>query len=126
MNHSIIKRVLLASAAFTFVGTLAGCGEPVEKSLVKQHAASVAAAESEPTVDVADIISQAQASHDKSVAMAHGWTRTQPLIDKASDALTSGEADNAREMAARALVMADAAIAQAELEKTAWTARVPK
>ncbi len=126
MNHSSFKRVLLASTAFAFAAALTACGEPVEKSLVKQEAAPVAAADSAPVVDVADIISRAQASHEKSVAMSHGWTRTQPLINKASDALTSGETDAAQEMAERALGMADAAVAQAEIEKTAWQARVPK
>ena len=127
MSNLSVKGTLLVGTLVAIAVGVSACGEPVEKSLLEKHeAAPAATTQTVEKPDVDDIISRAQATHDKSVALAHGWTRTQPLINKASDALTSGDAEAAREMAERALVMAHAAVAQAELEMTAWKARVPK
>jgi len=123
LNCELFKPVLLGITVTVLVVGLSACGKPVEKMLVEEASSN---AEAPPADDVSSIIAQAQAKHDEAMALSHGWTRTQPLIDRATVAEAEGDEGAARALAERALLQASASVEQAHLEVNAWKARVPK
>ena len=126
LSSSLSKKFVLGATVILLVVGLGGCGKPVEKILVEEEAAIETRVSAAPVADVATIIEQAQTQHDKAIALSHGWTRTQPLIDNASVALDGGDAAAARTFAKRALAQATASVEQAQLEVNAWKVRAPK
>lgn len=74
------------------------------------------------SAEVEKLLAQAQASLDVARAAGNSWTSTQKLMDAAREASDEGEA---LELARRALLTADKAREQSQLEQDAWQARVP-
>ncbi|MBT4522248.1 MAG: hypothetical protein HOC23_19795, partial [Halieaceae bacterium] len=70
-------------------------------------------------------IERAQQSLNKATELGHAWSVTPTLIDAAEAELAARRPDAALVAAQRALVTANAAIAQAKSEQSAWQARVP-
>ncbi len=124
-SGGIFKRVLFTTGLCVLVAGLSACGEPVEKVL-EAKAGHNTRVKDVALVEPASLIVEAQALHDKSMSQSHGWTTTQPMIDKARAAMNEGDTDTARELAERALSMATAAVEQGKTEATAWKARVPQ
>lgn len=87
----------------------------------------VACAEPDKPADsIQDIIGQAQAAHQTAAEQGHAWTRTSQLLASAKDKLSKGEERAAMVDAQRALLTANASVAQAANEEIAWKGRVPK
>lgn len=75
--------------------------------------------------DPAATLAKADAVYEKALALGHGWSVTQPLIDEAHAALAGGDQLKAQALADRALLTAEQSLEQAEREQTAWRSRVP-
>lgn len=67
---------------------------------------------------------QAASIYEQALAREHGWSVTQPLIQAAREAAAAGDEVLAQELADRALVTAEQALKQAEVEESAWRSRV--
>ena len=78
------------------------------------------------TRDVNALLADAVAADQRAAESLHAWTKTSRLIEKSRRLLAEGQDEAALETARRALFIAEASVAQAEREKTAWQARVPK
>ena len=74
------------------------------------------------TPEVEQLLAQAEASLAKARQAGNSWTTTEKLIQAARQAENQGEA---LELARRALLTADTAREQQQLELDAWQARVP-
>lgn len=75
--------------------------------------------------EVRALLRQAAAQHAEALRLEHGWTSTAPLMQAAREALERGELQRAAELAGRALLMAEQALAQARREREAWRHRAP-
>ncbi len=86
-----------------------------------------ACAEPDNTADsIEDIIGKAEAAHQTAAEQGHAWTKTAQFLASAKDKLANGEEGAAMVDAQRALLTANASVAQAANEEIAWKGRVPK
>jgi len=105
MSRNPILTVLLATV-------LVGCGRATE-------------APPDPAAAARDAIALAEQRQQASAELGHAWHEPIVLIGAARDALEAGAYDTAKERADRAAAMAEAAIAQAQAEETAWRQQPP-
>lgn len=80
------------------------------------------AAKAGTSAEVEKVLAEAQSSLDKAREAGNSWTTTEKLMSAARQA---GNDDEAMELATRALLTADEAREQQELEQDVWQARVP-
>ena len=73
--------------------------------------------------EVEDVLARTEAAYARALALEHGWAVTEPLMEEARAALAAGEVDRAQEIAERALLTAEQAVAQAEREAESWRDR---
>jgi hypothetical protein len=89
----------------------------------------VACTKSEVPADPADLaraaLAEAEARYQTSREAGHAWRAPKALIDDARAALEAGDYETAASHADRATAMAEASLAQAEAESTAWRDRFP-
>lgn len=93
---------------------LAGCGKPAED-----------AAPADPAASAREAVALAEQRQQASADLGHAWHEPVVLIDAAREALEADDYASAIDKADRATAMAEAAIAQAEAERTAWRHRPP-
>jgi hypothetical protein len=105
-------RTLLA--AFLML-SVAACAEP---EVGTQEAA-------DPAAKARAAVAQAEARYAASAEAGHAWRQPKALIEDARQALEAGDFETALNNADRAIAMADASLAQAEAEKSAWRHRLP-
>jgi hypothetical protein len=74
---------------------------------------------------VKEMIERAESMHERAFELEHAWLPTGPLIAEAEAALAAGDVAVAEALAARALLLAEQSLAQAERERDAWRERVP-
>ena len=70
------------------------------------------------------VLERTQLAYDEALLREHAWSVTEPLMDEARAALERGEVEEAEAIAARALLTAEQALAQAQAEEEAWRTRV--
>lgn len=73
--------------------------------------------------DVESVLAEAASLHQQALALEHGWSVTEPLMEEARAALAAGDSERAEEIARRARLTAEQAVEQARREQTAWRER---
>jgi hypothetical protein len=73
--------------------------------------------------EVLAVLELAEARYSEALALEHGWSVTEPLMQEAREALAAGDSEAALELAERALLTAEQALRQADEEKRAWQQR---
>src|SRR5689334_2584469 len=74
--------------------------------------------------DFSAAFSKAEAASKQAVAMKTGWSTTASELNEARKAAAAGRYDEAVDRARKAEAMANASIAQAKEQETAWTEAV--
>ena len=70
-------------------------------------------------------LAQAEARYAESVDRGFAWSAAKQSLERAREAMAAGDEAIAEQQAARALQLADASLAQAEREASAWQERAP-
>lgn len=73
---------------------------------------------------VLDTLERATTAYEQALALEHGWSVTEPLMEEARQALAEGDDTRALELAERALLTAEMSLKQARKESTNWKDRV--
>jgi phage shock protein A len=76
------------------------------------------------TQSVFDTLERANTAYEEALALEHGWSVTEPLMQEARQALSAGNDSLAQELADRALLTAQMALEQARSEPDKWKDRV--
>ncbi len=127
-----MKKYILASA-LVVVG-MTGCGQREEADVMRQSEAVVAEAKKDaesqppakpaPAVSMADefaeIYQNAETAARQARELKYSWTSTAPLLEAASKAAEAGDYEKAMQLATEALLEAEIAIGQAEIQATTW------
>jgi len=71
-------------------------------------------------------IDAAAARYEESRAAGHAWLQTSVRLENARQALQNADFDSARAEARQAMALADASLAQARAEESAWRDRFPE
>jgi len=71
-------------------------------------------------------IEAAAARYEESRTAGHAWLQTGVRLENARQALQDADFDSARAEARQAMALADASLAQARAEESAWRDRFPK
>ena len=83
----------------------------------------------QPAVAADEAVEQVLAKAETTLQAARNagsaWTSTDKLMAEARDALAAGDGEAAMELAQRALLTAERALEQPQLDANAWQARVP-
>ena len=109
----MIKPLTLFGMLFSMLSLLlVACAQPDTGSINKP-------------MSVRDIIDEAQAAHQTAIDQEHAWIKTSQFLVSAKDKLASSDENAAMVDAQRALLIANASVAQANREKNAWKGRVP-
>ncbi len=74
-------------------------------------------------VQAADLISEAEALQEEARDKLYAWVSTSRLIEEAKMARASGDTDKSNMLAARAIKLANASLAQATKEASSWEGR---
>jgi len=102
------KKTLLAAL---LVGLLSGCDAPQDPQ--------------DPAASAQQAIEQAEARYQQSWAAGHAWSPTKARLHNAQEAFAAKDYAAALTEAERALALADASLAQAQAEQSAWQDRFP-
>jgi hypothetical protein len=70
-----------------------------------------------------ELLAKTAALHAEALAMEHGWSVTEPLMEEARAAQADGDLERAEALAQRALLTAEQAVLQAKREADAWRER---
>ena len=77
------------------------------------------------TASIQVIIDEAQAKFAQAQQQQHAWSSTADLLRSATAALANGDLENARKDSHRALLTANASLAQAKKQQSAWRNNIP-
>ncbi len=94
-------------------------------SLIVLAACTKSEVRADPAEQASTAVAAAEARYQASRDAGHAWRKPAALIDEARIALEAGDYQTAVSIAERATAMADASLAQAEAERTAWHDRFP-
>jgi hypothetical protein len=94
-------------------------------SLIAFAACTKSQVPADPAEQARAAVAQAEALYGSSWEAGHAWRAPKALIDDARAALEAGDYETAASNADRATAMAEASLAQAEAESTAWRNRFP-
>jgi hypothetical protein len=115
------------------VGILcAGCAEPGQESVADAANGPAAVQRAEPPegLDPAAratwLIEAAQAAYADSQAAGHAWVNASRALEDARTAAAQGDFASAGAQGEKALRLAEASLAQARTEESAWQDRFPK
>ena len=118
---------------FLLVGVLGvGCAQPAEDSAANPAPATPAIQRAEPPegLDPAEratwLIEAAEAAYADSQAAGHAWVNAQRALEEARTAAAKGDLAEAGAQGEKALRLAEASLAQARTEESAWQDRFPK
>ncbi len=94
-------------------------------SLILLAACTKSELPADPAEQASAAVTAAEARYQASRDAGHAWRQPAALIGDARAALDAGDYQTAVSIAERATAMADASLAQAEAESTAWRTRFP-
>jgi len=107
---------------------LIACTDPsteqsTEQSNGQNHKQS---SDKDPALLARVALDQAQAQYEASRQAGYAWARTPVLLKSATEDFAAGDFSGAASTADQATRLADASLAQAQAEQTAWLDRFPK
>ena len=109
-----------------------GCSEPAEVSTADPPSATAAIQPAEPPegLDAEEravwLMEAAEAAYAESQAAGHAWVSARRALEDARMAAAKGDLAEAGVQGEKALRLAEASLAQARTEESAWQDRFPK
>lgn len=111
------KNLLLV--AICSLSLLGACSEPPATDTALSNAATDDATGIQATID------EARAKYMEAQQQQHAWTSTADLLQSATAALANGDMQSAKADSQRALLTANASLAQAKKQQSTWRNNIP-